>query len=110
MEGGGRLDVEERLRGLFSVFQHDGLPYCHIPCYGYLFGPKGGQPDPRHWAYENVWTAFLVVRQLGLSCLSSVLNPAPFPPKALVTWLSPLGVNIGDVGCYIYDPVDIRSK
>ncbi|XP_042527913.1 cysteine-rich protein 3 isoform X1 [Dipodomys spectabilis] len=33
--------------------EHDGIPYCHIPCYGYLFGPKG--------------------------------------------------VNIGDVGCYIYE-------
>ncbi|PIO09278.1 hypothetical protein AB205_0041180 [Aquarana catesbeiana] len=20
---------------------HDGLPYCHVPCYGHLFGPKG---------------------------------------------------------------------
>ncbi|XP_076771417.1 cysteine-rich protein 3 isoform X1 [Arvicanthis niloticus] len=43
-----------------SHAEHDGMPYCHIPCYGYLFGPKG--------------------------------------------------VNIGDVGCYIYDPVDVRSK
>lgn len=25
----------------FSVQQHDGLPYCHKPCYGTLFGPKG---------------------------------------------------------------------
>ncbi|XP_068088690.1 cysteine-rich protein 3 isoform X2 [Hyperolius riggenbachi] len=36
--------------------EHDGLPYCHVPCYGHLFGPKG--------------------------------------------------VNIGDVGCYVYDPID----
>ncbi|XP_042093512.1 cysteine-rich protein 3 isoform X6 [Ovis aries] len=43
-----------------SHAEHDGAPYCHIPCYGYLFGPKG--------------------------------------------------VNIGDVGCYIYDPVEIKSK
>ncbi|XP_060045857.1 cysteine-rich protein 3 isoform X2 [Erinaceus europaeus] len=41
-----------------SHAEHDGAPYCHIPCYGYLFGPKG--------------------------------------------------VNIGDVGCYIYDPVEIK--
>ncbi|KAK2113752.1 Cysteine-rich protein 3 [Saguinus oedipus] len=41
-----------------SHAEHDGVPYCHIPCYGYLFGPKG--------------------------------------------------VNIGDVGCYIYDPVEIK--
>ncbi|KAG2467462.1 cysteine-rich protein 2 isoform X2 [Polypterus senegalus] len=33
--------------------EHDEKPYCHVPCYGYLFGPKG--------------------------------------------------VNIGEVGCYIYD-------
>uniref|UniRef100_A0A8C9T4D8 Cysteine-rich protein 3 n=1 Tax=Scleropages formosus TaxID=113540 RepID=A0A8C9T4D8_SCLFO len=33
--------------------EHEGRPYCHVPCYGYLFGPKG--------------------------------------------------VNIGEVGCYIYD-------
>ncbi|EHB10867.1 Cysteine-rich protein 3 [Heterocephalus glaber] len=43
-----------------SHAEHDGVPYCHIPCYGYLFGPKG--------------------------------------------------VNIGDVGCYIYDPVEIKPK
>ncbi|KAK7815537.1 hypothetical protein U0070_005649, partial [Myodes glareolus] len=23
-----------------SHAEHDGIPYCHIPCYGYLFGPK----------------------------------------------------------------------
>ncbi|XP_072266151.1 cysteine-rich protein 3 [Pyxicephalus adspersus] len=34
--------------------EHDGQPYCHVPCYGLLFGPKG--------------------------------------------------VNIGDVGCYVYEP------
>uniref|UniRef100_A0A8C5WJ75 Cysteine rich protein 3 n=1 Tax=Leptobrachium leishanense TaxID=445787 RepID=A0A8C5WJ75_9ANUR len=39
--------------------EHDGLPYCHVPCYGHLFGPKG--------------------------------------------------VNIGDVGCYLYDPVTDES-
>ncbi|XP_008261165.1 cysteine-rich protein 3 isoform X2 [Oryctolagus cuniculus] len=43
-----------------SHAEHDGVPYCHIPCYGYLFGPKG--------------------------------------------------VNIGDVGCYVYDPVDVKSE
>ncbi|CAM4646989.1 unnamed protein product [Leuciscus chuanchicus] len=21
--------------------EHEGSPYCHVPCYGYLFGPKG---------------------------------------------------------------------
>ncbi|XP_075060608.1 cysteine-rich protein 3 isoform X2 [Mixophyes fleayi] len=40
--------------------EHDGLPYCHVPCYGHLFGPKG--------------------------------------------------VNIGDVGCYLYDPCTDKSE
>ncbi|KAG8430367.1 hypothetical protein GDO86_017920 [Hymenochirus boettgeri] len=40
--------------------EHDGLPYCHVPCYGHLFGPKG--------------------------------------------------VNIGDVGCYLYDPLKETSE
>ncbi|XP_066451525.1 cysteine-rich protein 3 [Eleutherodactylus coqui] len=40
--------------------EHDGLPYCHVPCYGHLFGPKG--------------------------------------------------VNIGDVGCYLYDPLVDNEK
>lgn len=48
---GGRLEKSQAEMSLFfSVSQHDGAPYCHIPCYGYLFGPKGGQPQPRHWA------------------------------------------------------------
>lgn len=48
---GGRLEKSQAETSLFfSVSQHDGAPYCHIPCYGYLFGPKGGQPHPRHWA------------------------------------------------------------
>ncbi|OBS58400.1 hypothetical protein A6R68_10436 [Neotoma lepida] len=42
--------------------------------------------------------------------LPCALNPTPIPPKPLVTGLSPSGVNIGNVGCYIYDPVEIRSK
>lgn len=25
----------------FTLSQHEGNPYCHVPCYGYLFGPKG---------------------------------------------------------------------
>uniref|UniRef100_UPI00358F8273 cysteine-rich protein 2-like n=1 Tax=Myxine glutinosa TaxID=7769 RepID=UPI00358F8273 len=24
-----------------SHAEHDGKPYCHVPCYGLLFGPKG---------------------------------------------------------------------
>ena len=40
--------------------QHEGRPYCHVPCYGYLFGPKG--------------------------------------------------VNIGDVGCYVYNPDGVQPE
>nr|AAS66891.1 thymus LIM protein isoform C [Mus musculus] len=58
-----------------SHAEHDGMPYCHIPCYGYLFGPKGGQSDPRHWTYENVWTTSLVVRHLDPSPIPSDLHP-----------------------------------
>lgn len=48
--GGWRWEENQAETALFlSVSQHDGVPYCHIPCYGYLFGPKGGQPHPRHW-------------------------------------------------------------
>ncbi|XP_006523553.1 cysteine-rich protein 3 isoform X2 [Mus musculus] len=57
-----------------SHAEHDGMPYCHIPCYGYLFGPKGGQSDPRHWTYENVWTTSLVVRHLDPSPIPSDLH------------------------------------
>uniref|UniRef100_A0A8C7RQI8 LIM zinc-binding domain-containing protein n=2 Tax=Oncorhynchus mykiss TaxID=8022 RepID=A0A8C7RQI8_ONCMY len=21
--------------------EHEGIPYCHVPCYGILYGPKG---------------------------------------------------------------------
>lgn len=27
----------------FFLFQHDGQPYCHKPCYAVLFGPKGNR-------------------------------------------------------------------
>lgn len=48
-ENGKRAKLRHLTLSL-SLSQHDGVPYCHIPCYGYLFGPKGGQPHPRHWA------------------------------------------------------------
>ncbi|GCC35671.1 hypothetical protein chiPu_0014158 [Chiloscyllium punctatum] len=32
--------------------EHDGQPYCHKPCYGILFGPKGGQ-------YRRCWELHL---------------------------------------------------
>lgn len=30
--------------------QHDGQPYCHKPCYGILFGPKGERCRDTGWA------------------------------------------------------------
>ena len=27
------------------LWQHDGQPYCHKPCYAVLFGPKGMKED-----------------------------------------------------------------
>nr|XP_023398411.1 cysteine-rich protein 3-like isoform X4 [Loxodonta africana] len=42
-----------------SHAEHDGLPYCHVLCYGCLFGPKGGQPypdaEPRVWHVYGLW-------------------------------------------------------
>lgn len=29
------------IHSTFTFSQHEGNPYCHVPCYGYLFGPKG---------------------------------------------------------------------
>ncbi|KAK3538105.1 hypothetical protein QTP70_029816 [Hemibagrus guttatus] len=40
--------------------EHEGRPYCHVPCYGYLFGPKG--------------------------------------------------VNVGEVGCYVYEQDENKEK
>jgi Ras association domain-containing protein 2/4 len=32
--------IECKVNGLACVFQHKGVPYCHVPCYGALFGPQ----------------------------------------------------------------------
>lgn len=97
--------------------QHDGVPYCHIPCYGYLFGPKGGQPHPRPG--PKVWHVDLWGCVDNFPCSQTPQTPPNSPqpsaqcppsPRPLVIRLSPSGVNIGDVGCYIYDPVEIKSK
>lgn len=36
-KGGGGVCAQHSL----CCPQHDGQPYCHKPCYGILFGPKG---------------------------------------------------------------------
>ncbi|XP_015984250.2 cysteine-rich protein 3 isoform X2 [Rousettus aegyptiacus] len=100
-----------------SHAEHDGVPYCHIPCYGYLFGPKGGQPHPRPG--PKVWHVDLWGCVDNFPCSQTPQTPPNSPqpsaqcppsPRPLVIRLSPSGVNIGDVGCYIYDPVEIKSK
>uniref|UniRef100_A0A8C2BXG5 Cysteine-rich protein 3 n=1 Tax=Cyprinus carpio TaxID=7962 RepID=A0A8C2BXG5_CYPCA len=37
--------------------EHDGLPYCHKPCYGTLFGPKGMYNKLLliGYAFESFW-------------------------------------------------------
>lgn len=66
--------------GVLSAPQHDGQPYCHKPCYGILFGPKGECLGA--WGVQ--------------SCPGArEKNPSCFCPHA--------GVNTGAVGSYIYD-------
>lgn len=83
--------------------QHDGQPYCHKPCYGILFGPKGECLG----AY-GVGTSAL--RGLPLSVLMPPprgdipLEPASCPPvSSPSSFLPRAGVNTGAVGSYIYD-------
>ncbi|GAB1301116.1 Cysteine-rich protein 3 [Apodemus speciosus] len=160
--------------------EHNGRPYCHKPCYGALFGPRGvniggvgcylynppppppassvslspssfSPPRPRTglpWAKKRppYLKTFTGETSLCPGCgdpvyfdgdvfgqkLAPTLPEVPTLQKdpdcwesrgggmmacltaispAMDTYLAPkVGVNIGDVGCYIYDPVDIRSK
>lgn len=64
------------------------------------------------WVCGNVCTTCPVVqRTLDRSQFLSSLSPTPPSTRALGDGaLSLSGVNIGDVGCYIYDPVEIKSK
>lgn len=76
-----------------SPAQHDGQPYCHKPCYGILFGPKGeclgAQAPP-------------MLMPLPRGDLS--LERATLLPGCSPSCISPCaGVNTGAVGSYIYD-------
>lgn len=81
--GEGRLGLETQPDPDGSFFlslspQHDGVPYCHIPCYGYLFGPKGGHsPLPRHKA---------CVQPVGMGTPPDSPQPRAPRPKALGDW------------------------
>lgn len=28
------------VKTIMIILQHKGVPYCHVPCYGALFGPQ----------------------------------------------------------------------
>ncbi|XP_033919957.1 cysteine-rich protein 2 isoform X1 [Melopsittacus undulatus] len=73
--------------------EHDGQPYCHKPCYGILFGPKG----------ECLGTCG--IGTLLLLCRGDVsLERATLLFRSSNSCISPCaGVNTGGVGSYIYD-------
>lgn len=87
--------------------QHDGQPYCHKPCYGILFGPKGEclghvgwGPSPGTRALRGLPLSVLMPPPRGDISLEHatflpVSSPSCFLPHA--------GVNTGAVGSYIYD-------
>uniref|UniRef100_A0A6Q2WXA5 LIM zinc-binding domain-containing protein n=1 Tax=Esox lucius TaxID=8010 RepID=A0A6Q2WXA5_ESOLU len=138
--------------------EHDGLPYCHKPCYGTLFGPKGvniggagayiyetPQPSsdcPPEGSPTTPWTTMQVTRNQykGVECClaEKVMSlgrnwhrPCLRCERCKKTLTSgghaehegipychvpcygilygPKGVNIGNVGCYIYDKEDLEQ-
>ncbi|XP_030642322.1 cysteine-rich protein 3 isoform X2 [Chanos chanos] len=108
--------------------EHDGMPYCHQPCYGMLFGPKGpvqvktfaGETSLCPGCGKVVYFAEKVMslgRNWHRPCLrcercKKTLTPGghaehegrPFCHVPCYGYLfGPKGVNIGKVGCYIYE-------
>ncbi|XP_058590023.1 cysteine-rich protein 3 isoform X3 [Neofelis nebulosa] len=118
--------------------EHNGRPYCHKPCYGALFGPRGhphmktftGETSLCPGCKEPVYFAEKVMslgRNWHRPCLRcqrcrktltagshAEVNRHDGVPYCHIPCygylFGPKGVNIGDVGCYIYDPVEIKSK
>uniref|UniRef100_A0A3B3QHM4 Cysteine rich protein 3 n=1 Tax=Paramormyrops kingsleyae TaxID=1676925 RepID=A0A3B3QHM4_9TELE len=46
--------------------EHDGMPYCHKPCYATLFGPKGKTHNPFGGVQHHfVLIYFTVFGELG---------------------------------------------
>lgn len=132
--------------------EHDGLPYCHKPCYGTLFGPKGvniggagsyiydtPQPafdSPSEGSPTTPWTTVQVTRNqpkaekvmsLGRNwhrpclrcerCKKTLTSgghaehegiPYCHVPCYGILY-GPKGVNIGKVGCYIYQKEDMEQ-
>nr|XP_036860109.1 cysteine-rich protein 3 isoform X3 [Manis javanica] len=113
--GGGRLKMGRQPSSDGSLSLCPSMmafPIATSPAMATCLAPKVGSPTPDMW----VWG---ICGQLpGWSNMSqappnslqpSAQHPQP-PPRPMVIRLSPSGVNIGDVGCYIYDPVEIKSK
>ncbi|XP_069344727.1 cysteine-rich protein 3 isoform X6 [Eulemur rufifrons] len=115
--------------------EHNGRPYCHKPCYGALFGPRGplhmktftGETSLCPGCGEPVYFAEKIMslgRNWHRPCLRcqrcrktltagshAEHDGVPYCHIPCYGYLfGPKGVNIGDVGCYIYDPVEIKSK
>uniref|UniRef100_A0A672R4Y7 Cysteine rich protein 3 n=1 Tax=Sinocyclocheilus grahami TaxID=75366 RepID=A0A672R4Y7_SINGR len=138
--------------------EHDGLPYCHKPCYGTLFGPKGVNiggagsyiydtppqtpvnkscNSPSDGSPTTPWTSSQIsfnqpkaekVMSLGRNwhrpCLRCVrckktLTPgghaehegSPYCHVPCYGYLfGPKGVNIGKVGCYIYEKENAENE
>uniref|UniRef100_A0A3B3S0A5 Cysteine-rich protein 2 n=1 Tax=Paramormyrops kingsleyae TaxID=1676925 RepID=A0A3B3S0A5_9TELE len=66
-----------------SHAEHDGMPYCHRPCYAALFGPKG------------TVSQFHLALRLPAAQAIVLCDGDPF--------LICPGVNIGGAGSYVYD-------
>lgn len=90
-------------------------PTATFPAMATCLAPKVGSPTPD--TEPEVWHVGLCGQfplwSNTLQAPPSSLQPSaqqPPTPRPLVMGFSPSGVNIGDVGCYIYDPVEIKSK
>lgn len=119
---GERLEMGEKkakLRGLcFSLYPSmTASPTATSPATATCLAPKVGSPTPD--TGPKVWHVGLWGCVDNFPCSQTCQTPPnspqpsaqyPPPPRPLVIGLSPSGVNIGDVGCYIYDPVEIKSK
>uniref|UniRef100_A0A671MSW3 Cysteine-rich protein 2-like n=1 Tax=Sinocyclocheilus anshuiensis TaxID=1608454 RepID=A0A671MSW3_9TELE len=47
--------------------EHDGLPYCHKPCYGTLFGPKVATRKHTNMIIYTYCTSTIIIKKVALS-------------------------------------------
>lgn len=93
-------------------------PTATSPATATCLAPKVGSPIPdtgpnygMYMVCGDVWTTSPVVKHtLPPTPVPSSPEPCTTGPRPLVIGLSLSGVNIGDVGCYIYDPVKIKFQ